>query len=264
MTAPDRTPTSAYFGRDDAGRFRPSSAVQGAWNTNEQHVAPALGLLAHLLETDHRSRHAEPLALARVSFDILGTLDIDTVDASTRVIRPGRTIELTEATLGQNSRAAVIARAWFLGASDTTAITGSALPPMPPREDLQAWEASAVWPGEFVTTVDVRRREAQAGRAWFWMRPRLPLLPDEPVSATARLLGLVDIANGISPRVDPSLLAFPNVDLTAHLFRAPDTEWVGFDTTVAYGPHGIGLTQTVLHDEHGPIGTVQQTLTLRA
>ena len=35
------------------------------------------------------------------------------------------------------------------------------------------------------------------------------------------------------------------------------------DTTVSFGPHGSGLTHTVLHDVEGPVGTSTQTLALR-
>ncbi|WP_223627446.1 thioesterase family protein [Microbacterium sp. EST19A] len=261
MTVTDET--AAYFHRIDTTRFRPTSAVQGAWNTREQHIAPTLGLLTHLLETDHRSRNASPLDLARVSFDILGVLGFDEMESSARVIRSGRTIELLEVTLSQGGRTAVIARGWFLDSSDTAGVEGSSLPPMPPREIPAPWRASGIWPGEFVTTVEIRRHEDQPGRAQSWLRPQLPLLRGESTSSRARLLGVVDITNGITPRNSPDELAFPNVDLTAYLFRAPETEWIGFDTTVSYGPLGHGLTHTVIHDERGPIGTVAQMLTLR-
>jgi hypothetical protein len=58
-------------------------------------------------------------------------------------------------------------------------------------------------------------------------------------------------------------VAFPNVDLTAHLVRSPEPGWLGFDTTVTFGPTGHGLTSSVLHDEHGPVGTLAQSLTVR-
>ena len=48
-----------------------------------------------------------------------------------------------------------------------------------------------------------------------------------------------------------------------HLWRAPRGEWVGFDTTQTWGPTGLGLTSTVLHDLDGPVGMAQQSLTLR-
>jgi hypothetical protein len=64
-------------------------------------------------------------------------------------------------------------------------------------------------------------------------------------------------------RADPRTVAFPNVDLTAHLFAEPRGEWVGFDTTVSFGREGHGLTSSVIHDVHGPIGTLSQILTIR-
>jgi hypothetical protein len=108
----------------------------------------------------------------------------------------------------------------------------------------------------------VRRLQQAPGRARYWVRTDVPLL-DEPVSRTAAAAGLFDIANGMTVRADPRQVAFPNVDLTAHLFRQPEPGWLGFDTTVSFGPTGLGLTSTVLHDEAGPIGTVAQTLTVR-
>jgi len=56
---------------------------------------------------------------------------------------------------------------------------------------------------------------------------------------------------------------YPNVDLTLHFLRRPEGRWVGLDTRQSYGASGIGLTSSVLHDVRGPVGTVQQSLTLR-
>lgn len=253
----------ACFHRLDDTRFEATSATQGAWNTTEQHIAPALGLITHVLERDHRQRHDRPLTISRISFDILGTVPIDTVEITTRVIRPGRTIELAEATLTNADRAAVIARAWFSHDTDTSALAGTSLPTLPAPTSFEPWSLAEIWPGEFVTTIAIRRDESEPGRARYWVRPSVPLLDTETVSPTSRLLGTVDIANGITPRAFPASVLFPNLDLTAHLIRPPATEWIGFDTTVSFGPHGHGLTHSLIHDEHGPIGTVQQTLTVR-
>jgi hypothetical protein len=56
---------------------------------------------------------------------------------------------------------------------------------------------------------------------------------------------------------------FPNVDLTLHFFRRPSGRHVGLDTRVAFGASGIGVTSTVMHDLEGPVGTIQQSLTMR-
>src|SRR3546814_13711079 len=83
-------------------------------------------------------------------------------------------------------------------------------------------------------------------------------------SDLARFVGWLDISNGMTVRVPPREVAFPNVDLTAHLFRQPRGEWVGFDTTVSFGPGGHGLTSSVVHDLDGPVGTSAQAQIGRA
>ncbi len=42
----------AYFDRIDDRTFQPSLQTGGAWNLTEQHIAPTLGLLTHLVERD--------------------------------------------------------------------------------------------------------------------------------------------------------------------------------------------------------------------
>ena len=64
-------------------------------------------------------------------------------------------------------------------------------------------------------------------------------------------------------REDPRAVAFPNVDLTAHFFTEPRGAWVGFDTRVSFGATGMGVTSSVIHDVHGPVGTLNQSLTVR-
>ncbi|NNC12732.1 thioesterase family protein [Planctomonas sp. JC2975] len=254
---------SAYFERTGASAFRATLAVQGAWNIDEQHVAPALGLIAHVIEQEHASRRPDRMLLARVSYDILGVLPIEEVEIEVRMLRPGRTIELVEAVLSHDARPAIIARAWWMQRSDTTSVAGSGIPSLAPRETFEPWSASADWPGGFVDTVETLRRQVEPGRASFWLRPRIPLLEGEPISPVARLLGVIDIANGMTVRMPPTQVAFPNLDLTAHLFREPAGQWIGGDTSVSFGPDGAGLTHTVLFDESGPLGASSQSLTVR-
>ncbi|MDT3345170.1 MULTISPECIES: thioesterase family protein [Microbacterium] len=254
----------AYFERTDVTRFQPTAFTGGAWNVTEQHVAPPIGLLAHAIEVDHAARSPQPMQLSRLSVDILGVIPIDEVEVTCRVLRPGRSIELVEATLAQAGRPALSARAWLMHTRDTDALAGSAHPAMPPRDAIERADPSSAWPGEFIATVgEVRRRQEAPGRAWTWILPAVPLLEGETVSTTARLVSLIDIANGVTPRADPRDVAFPNLDLTLHLVRQPEDGWIGFDTTVTFGATGLGMTHTVLHDERGVVGSVVQSLTVR-
>lgn len=253
----------AYFARLDDDTFRPTSHVGGAWDTDQQHIAPALGLLVHLVERDRDARGRADLVPARLSFDIWGTVPIEPVATTVRVVRPGRTIELVEAELSHAGRTVVVLRAWLMQPGDTAHLADSDLPVIPGADTMPAWDPSAVWAGGFIASVDVRRVEERPGRAAYWVRTDQPLVEGEEASPLARAVGLADIANGITPRADPTKVAFPNVDLTAHLFRAPRGDRVGFDTHVSFGPSGLGVTSSVLHDADGPFGTLAQMLTVR-
>jgi len=252
----------AYFHRLSADTFAPTELVGGGWNPDGQHIAPVLGLLTHLVEQDHAVRGGR-LVLARASFDILGTLPLEPVTTTVRVTRPGRTIELVEAVLSHDDRPGLVLRAWILQAQDTADAAGTALPRVAGPDETESWNPATLWPGGFVGSVEVRRRQVEPGRALVWVRTDVDLIDAEPVSATAQTLGLIDIANGMTPRRDPREMGFANVDLTVHLFERPTGGWVGLDTTVSFGHSGVGLTHSTLHTVHGPIGTVAQSLTLR-
>jgi len=253
----------AYFKRESDHAFHPTQHVSGAWNADEQHIAPAIGLLTHVVEVDRDRRRDDGLVIARLSYDILGTLPMDRVETSVTVLRPGRTIELVEATLTHDGRPAVRMRAWLMREGDTANLAGSAFPTIPAPDQMPSWDPTTVWGGGFIATADVRRVHTDTGRASYWVRTLHDLVEGEAVSSLARAANLFDIANGMAARARPEDVAFPNVDLTAHLFTLPRGDWVGFDTTVSFGPTGLGLTSSVIHDLHGPVGTLNQILTVR-
>jgi hypothetical protein len=212
----------AYFKRIGDCTFRATGHVSGAWDPDDQHIAPALGLLAHVVECDRGQRRNDGLVIGRLSYDILGTIPVDVVDTAVSVVRAGRTIELVEAVLRHDRRDAVRLPAWLMRPIDTAPLTATSLPRITPPEDMPEWHPSTVWPGGFIASAEVRREQAEPGRASFWVRSPLPLIEDEEVSRFARTAGLLDIANGMTVRVSPADVAFPNVDLTAHFFAEPE------------------------------------------
>lgn len=263
MTADDQERPIHYFTRLAADRYEATEHTGGGWNPAEQHIAPVLGLMVHAIECDASRRAAAPLAIARLTYDILGTLPIGEFQTQVATVRGGRTIELVEVTLSHGGRPAVVLRAWLLKEFDSQDLSGTSFAAIDPPESMPTFDPTEMWPGGFVGSVEVWRSEVQPGAAAWWVRTDVGLVEDEPVSATARAVGLFDLANGITPRVSPAEAFYPNTDLTAHLFREPSGEWLGFATTVSFGPRGAGVTHSVLHDEHGPFGTIAQMLTVR-
>ena len=258
--------TGAYFDSVAAGVYRPTALAGGAWNDDEIHFSPLGGLIVHAMDLhrDARGSHGDGKELGRISFDILGFLAADDCVISVETIRPGRTIELIEATVTIAGRTAVVARAWFIATADTTAVAGGAPASLPEPDACGPWAISEGWPGGYVASLEVRVvAPPLPGRTSAWLRTGASLVAEQPSSAHARFVALIDTANGIAVRKPPTEWMFPNLDLTVHLYRQPTGPWVGLDTTVTFGPAGHGLTSSALHDVDGPVGRAEQILTLR-
>lgn len=252
-----------YFTQIDDDVYEPTERVGGAWNRAEQHVSPLLGLLAQRVERDRDARRDDGLVVSRLSYDILGTLRMTPMSLRTRVVRPGRSIELVEVVASQDGRDGVALRAWLMQPQETASVQGQSFDQMPGVDEMDDFEMSALWGGGFIASIEARRTHYGDGRAQVWARTESQLAEGEEQSGLATFAGMFDLANGIAVRADPEKVLYPNIDLTAHLFRQPKGEWVGFDTRVSFGGEGVGLTETVLHDMHGPVGTSSQILTVR-
>jgi hypothetical protein len=259
----------AFFVRTGPETFAPTRHTGGAWSQSEQHISPLGGLIVHAMQAhaaarDGQGQSSDSLAISRLSLDILGVLPVEEFDIHVQVIRPGRTIELLEATVTAAGRPAVRARAWRLATADTRHVAGGEGEALPSPQTLESWPLTSLWPGGYIASLDVRVLAlSEPGRATAWVHTPLQLLEDEASSDLARFVALVDTANGIAVRHSPEEWMFPNLDLTIHLHRQPEGDWVGLDTTVVFGPAGHGLTSTVLHDTLGPVGRAEQILTIR-
>ena len=75
--------------------------VQGAWNPHEQHMAPATGIMCAELE---QFMPRDDMRIGRISLDIFGLIHFGDFSITSRVIRPGKTIELIEAEMQAEGR----------------------------------------------------------------------------------------------------------------------------------------------------------------
>lgn len=254
--------TDAYFEQHGEGRYLPTEHASGAWNPGEIHFSPLGGLIVHELER-HRGG-SDDKQLARVSFDILGFLSLEECVVEVETIRPGRTIELVEASVTIAGRRAVLARAWYISPTDSSRAAGGAPPALANPTALETKPVMQAWSGGYVASLDVRPIGTPTpGRTTAWLRTGVTLVAGQASAPVATFIMLVDTANGIAVRESPDEWVFPNLDLTIHLYRMPEPSWVGLDTTVTFGPTGLGLTSTALHDIRGAVGRSEQVLTIR-
>lgn len=257
----DAATTDAFYQKIGPSHYRSTVHAQGAWDDAHQHMAPVSGLLTHAIEEcDPRP----DLLVSRIAFDILGVIPAGEIQITAQVLRPGRTIELVQAELSAGGRVVVRATAWRLAIGNTAPIAGSPTAPLPGPDEGVRWQGSSVWDGGFIRSLEFRvLPDWQPGHGRVWLRTDKALVADTVSSPLARFVGLIDTANGIAVRADPTTLLFPNTDLTIHLTRTPEGPWVGLDTEVTFGADGVGLTSSTLFDTSGLVGRAAQTLTLR-
>lgn len=246
--------------------YQPSAHAQGAWNEHEQHMAPATGLLT--VELDKYAPQAN-MRIARISLDILGLIPFDEFTVTTRCIRPGKTIELIESVMNSRGRDCIIARAWRLLTQDTSTIAGlEDQQALHQPNELPTWDGMQGWPGKFIESVRlVSETDRRPGKGLVWITNDYDMVAGEPTTDLVKLLGMVDTANGVVPRLGVNLSElkwmFPNTDLQIHMHRVPQGHWLGIEAVQQYGNDGIGLTSAILHDVHGPFGRSEQILTIR-
>jgi hypothetical protein len=242
-------------------RFQATELTQGPWGAGLQHAGPPAALLGRAVE---RLGDRDDLRVARVTFEIMRPLPIAELTVATRLLRGGRSVELVEAGLRAGEVEVMRATALRVRSADLELPDG--LVPSPRLPGPDAGRTMPFFPtGQDVgyhTAMEVRFVAGSflgLGPATAWMRMRHPLVPGEPPSPLCRVLVAADSGNGVSAALDYRRWRFINPDLTVYLVRPPAGEWVALEaaTTVA---SGVGLSDTALHDEQGPIGRAAQAL----
>ena len=279
-------------GTGDAGVFRATELTRGPWDAASQHAGPPSALIARAVELcGGIGEGPGDRSVGRITFEIMRPVPIADLHVEARLVRPGRRVEMLEATLSEAGEAAsggrpgrelVRARAWRLAASASeipaglssveaggaparagrpSGATGAPTPPLE-LEPEEVFFPTGHDVG-YHTGMEYRFESGgfmETGPAVCWMRMRAPLVAGEEPSPLQRVLVAADSGNGISSTLDFRRFLFINVDLTVHLHRLPAGEWVCLDSLTIPEPNGQGMSDTLLADERGPIGRACQTL----
>jgi hypothetical protein len=285
----------SIFTRAADGRYVPTEHARGPWDPRALHGGAPAALIASVFE---RMEPGSELPIARLGFEFLRPIPFAPLELSTRVVRAGKRVQelAAELTVAGEAGEQLICRASALRVQavpvDLPDLPSVPLPqgagdPSQPicdpssgqvgesRDDaLPAPELGT--PVDFALNPNAGTSFASTGMEmrWFgdpwtlgpgrvWMRLRHPLLPGEPLTPLARLAATADFGNGISATLPFEEYLFINADLTIHLQRPPQGEWIGLDARTLLHSGGTGLAESVLHDESGPVGRAFQTLVVQ-
>ena len=267
--------------RRQGDAFVPTGHARGPWDPDQLHGGAPGALLAEAVQADG-------YLVARLTIDFLAPVPMAPLTVSAHTTKPGRNVELAEAEMEATGRTVLRARAVRLrrgqvelpaSAGGAAAAVGEAAPDRPGGARLS--DAATARPrgpddarpvrfplddghaeGFHRTAMELRFAEGDygLGPASAWFRLRLPLVDATPASPLARTIAAADFGNGISRVAEFGEYLFVNTDLTVHLHREPQADWVLVDARTHLEPHGAGLAQSTLSDERGQLGLAAQSL----
>jgi hypothetical protein len=260
------TPDS-FYRRVDDDTFEATELTRGPWDEGAQHAGPPSALTGWAVE--HRPDAREAMRLARITFDIIRPVPIGRLRVTTSVAHAGRRIEVVEATMTDVAadRPVLRASALLVRAGEPTLPAHREPPTIPAPESFPATRTRFPFAMGYHVGMETRYVKGgfeYPGPATVWFRMTRPLIEGAPVDPLSRVLIAADSGNGVSMVLDPREFLFVNPEMTVHLHRYPAGEWVCLDAVTSIDPVGIGLADTALHDESGPIGRGSQSLYVAA
>jgi hypothetical protein len=250
----------ALFTRDGA-RFVPSEHARGPWDRRAMHGGPPAALMGGVLE----ALPAEaPMAIVRTTVEIFRPVPLRPVEVSARIERHGRRIQFLSATLTDGDVEVCRATAWRMRIADLDlgAQPRHEVPFAGPDESTPHVPENAD-PAFHRTGVEMRYARGsffEVGPAVVWMRLSVPVIEGETPTPVQRALAAADFGNGVASALPWGQFLFINTDLTVYLHRYPEGEWICLDASTSVDPRGVGLAESGLYDERGPIGRSLQGL----
>ena len=242
------------------GRWQATVHTTGPWDARAQHGGPPSALLGRAM------RECEPRAdmmIARFTCEILRPIPVGEISVAARVARPGRSVELLEATASAGGREVARAAAWRVLRTAADPVTSRFPAPEGPPGQYPTMPRPREWVDGYLSAIEwraIRGNLSSPGPACVWGRMRYPLVPDEEPNSLERVLAVADSGNGISWEMDIARWHFINPELTVHLHREAEGEWICLDAQTAISQGGVGLATSVLSDLAGPVGVGAQSL----
>ncbi|MDQ4124079.1 MAG: thioesterase family protein [Actinomycetota bacterium] len=250
---------SFYVGLGD-GVFRSTLWTTGPWGPDAQHAGPPSALMGRAIE----AAAPDGAHIARFTSEILRPVPIADLKVEASVRRPGRSVALLEARLTAGGDEVMRASAWAIRTAELDVPADAApdvSPPPPPDSVPNLFERREET--DYIAAMEwrfVRGSFFELGPATAWLRMKVPLVEGEDPTPLQRVLTAADSSSGISGALDFSRWLYVNPDLTVHLHRPLEGEWVCLDAATTPEPSGVGLTAATLYDRRGPLGRSAQSL----
>lgn len=236
------------------GTWHPHALAKGPFAG--QHGGAVAGALSAAMEA--RARVLNAGEGTQISVYFLRPATVEPVEISVTEIRRGERTYMLEARMEQDKRLIATASAIFAKPQNI-----SDIPSPPPFAQSPGGANFDI--GDFSDTpwfrdaVEMRRDD----KGWFWLRHKIPIA--KPMGPLSFSVSLADWAPGMTRPEwfgTNNVVSFPNADITLHLARPPEGEWLGLEGLSTWYDNGTGITFANLYDRSGFFGRSAQSVVL--
>jgi acyl-coenzyme A thioesterase PaaI-like protein len=252
---------------DDDLVIEATELTRGPWDPGAQHGGAPAALLGRAVEA---VQPGGDMRVARMTLELLRPVPITRLRVETELVRPGRRVQLVAARLYGADDDVLVLQALALrirrdATTGAPAVVSTATAPPLPGPDAAAVLGSATpglrsFPDDGVELRFASGHYRDPGPATVWIRLNVPVVPGEEPSALSRVLAAADFGNGVSAVLDWDRFVFINPDLSVHLEREAEGEWICLEAETTIGADGTGQAVSTLYDQRGRIGRSVQGL----
>lgn len=255
--------SEAFFRQLGEDLFEASKWTRGPWSPEHQHAGPPAALVAGRIET----MLGPPFRVVRVSIEIPRPVPIGQLRIERAIRRDGSAVKVVEGRLFDEQDKLVLSAEVF-ALAETELEVDAPRPSMDEAVPSDGHVASFPFfdaQSNYAAAMELRftRGTFGDGDVMAWLRTRIALLSGQSPSPVERVMIAADSGNGVSQRLSVREFTFVNPDLTVTLHHQPAGEWIGLAARTELDERGIGMADTRLYDERGPIGRGVQTLIVR-
>jgi hypothetical protein len=255
-----------------ADTYQSTPLANAGWYDQGQHGGALSALVAGHVE-DHVPTLVD-MQVSRMTVELFRVVPLVPLRIETEVLREGKRIQHVRASVFDDGDALLsVVNVQRLRVAELPLPEESSPPPLrfPPPEEItktvgEVWGIGAPNKTMFHRhAMEIREAEGgfgEVGPATVWMRLTTPIIAGRENSPLQRVVATADFPNGISRALDMDKWVFMNPDLTVHISRYPDGQWIGLSADSTYGHEGRGLATGTLWDTSGWLGRSTQSLYL--
>jgi hypothetical protein len=241
-----------FFTATEAG-LEPHPDARSPWAADMLHGRLLAGLAAWAIERDHGDPGLQP---ARLTVDLYRTPPMLPTTVATSLVRSGGRVRAVDAVVHVGGVEVARASSLFLRRGEAPVLDDA---PVTPGWDAPHPDAMPRAPMPDDVPFEVR----QAGERGFgapgggarqvWLRDRRPLVAGAALTPFVRAALASDFASPLA-NMSSEGLVYINADMTLHLGRMPEGEWLGVGTGDRVVADGVSVAECPMYDEHGPVG----------